>query len=92
MSRLQEKIDRLELLLKNNNRLVAKLRDALLQHKSLEPGGGGANDSSDSAHRRAEAFPGCRLAEEMKNAADGVQVNFIYMTDYILQKRSPCED
>ncbi|XP_072227355.1 alpha-mannosidase 2 isoform X2 [Leuresthes tenuis] len=78
LSRLQEKIDRLELLLKNNNRLVAKLRDALFQHKSLETGRGGANDSSDSAHRRAGAFPGCRLAEEMKNAADGVQLLDVY--------------
>ncbi|KAM4528259.1 alpha-mannosidase 2 isoform 2-T2 [Odontesthes bonariensis] len=78
LSRLQEKIDRLELILKNNNRLVAELRDALFQHKSLETGGGGANDTSDSAHRRAEAAPGCRLAEEMKDGADGVQLLDVY--------------
>uniref|UniRef100_A0AAQ5XI56 Alpha-mannosidase n=1 Tax=Amphiprion ocellaris TaxID=80972 RepID=A0AAQ5XI56_AMPOC len=58
LSRLQQKIDRLERLLSDNNRLVARLRDSLLQHKaSWERGGGGANVSSDSTHSQALLFP-----------------------------------
>lgn len=76
MSRLQQKIDRLERLLSDNNRLVATLRDSLLRRKaSGETGGGGANVSSDAAHSRADTLPGCRLAEEMKDGTDGVQVS-----------------
>uniref|UniRef100_A0AAQ6AKB8 mannosyl-oligosaccharide 1,3-1,6-alpha-mannosidase n=1 Tax=Amphiprion ocellaris TaxID=80972 RepID=A0AAQ6AKB8_AMPOC len=79
LSRLQQKIDRLERLLSDNNRLVARLRDSLLQHKaSWERGGGGANVSSDSTHSQAAPPPGCRLAEEMKDGADGVQLLDVY--------------
>lgn len=73
LSRLQLKIDRLERLLVDNNRLVARLRDSLLVRESPE-GGGGANVSSNSAHNRAVPPPGCRKAKEMKDGADGVQV------------------
>ncbi|KAM9734452.1 LOW QUALITY PROTEIN: alpha-mannosidase 2 [Menidia menidia] len=74
LSRLQEKIDELELLLKNNNRLVAKLRDSLLQHPRA------ANQSAGSAHSPKDALPGCRLAEPKghKAGADGVQVLDVY--------------
>lgn len=76
LSRLRKKIDRLERLLRNNNRLVATLRDSLIHNKaSWETAGGGANVSSDSAHNQADPLPGCRLAEEMKDGTDGVQVS-----------------
>uniref|UniRef100_UPI0037E97BF9 alpha-mannosidase 2 isoform X2 n=1 Tax=Semicossyphus pulcher TaxID=241346 RepID=UPI0037E97BF9 len=79
LSRLQQKIDRLEHLLNDNNRMVATLRDSLLHRKaSWEKGGGGVNVSSDSAHSRANALPGCRLAEEMKDGTDGVQLLDVY--------------
>uniref|UniRef100_A0A3P8RJE0 Alpha-mannosidase n=1 Tax=Amphiprion percula TaxID=161767 RepID=A0A3P8RJE0_AMPPE len=79
LSRLQQKIDRLEHLLSDNNRLVATLRDSLLQRKaSWERGGGGANVSSDSTHSQAAPPPGCRLAEDMKDGADGVQLLDVY--------------
>uniref|UniRef100_A0A1A8RM34 Alpha-mannosidase n=3 Tax=Nothobranchius rachovii TaxID=451742 RepID=A0A1A8RM34_9TELE len=69
-SHLQQKIDRLEHLLVDNNHLVAQLRDSLL-HKS-------SNSSLDSAHRRVELLPGCRIAEDMKGSADGVQLLDVY--------------
>ncbi|XP_067430456.1 alpha-mannosidase 2 [Thunnus thynnus] len=83
LSRLQQKIDRLERLLSDNNRLVATLRDSLLHRKaSWETGGGGGgggvNVSSDSAHSRTDPLPGCRLAEEMKDGTDGVQLLDVY--------------
>lgn len=68
-------IDRLEHLLSYNNRLVSELRDALLNHKASWEKGRGANVSSDSSHSRADALPGCRLAEKMKDGTDGVQVS-----------------
>ncbi|XP_070845355.1 alpha-mannosidase 2 [Chaetodon trifascialis] len=79
LSRLQQKIDKLEHLLSDNNRLVATLRDSLLHRKaSWETAGGGGNASSDSAHSRAETPPGCRLAKEMKDGTDGVQLLDVY--------------
>ncbi|XP_070706732.1 alpha-mannosidase 2 [Pempheris klunzingeri] len=81
LSRLQQKIDRLEHLLSDNNRLVATLRDSLLHRKAsweTTRGEGGANVSSDSTHGRAHTLPGCRLAEEMKDRADGVQLMDVY--------------
>uniref|UniRef100_A0A3P9PUG1 Glycoside hydrolase family 38 N-terminal domain-containing protein n=1 Tax=Poecilia reticulata TaxID=8081 RepID=A0A3P9PUG1_POERE len=77
LSRLQLKIDRLERLLVDNNRLVARMRDSLLVRESPE-GRGGANVSSNSAHSRAAAPPGCRKAEELKDGADGVQLLDVY--------------
>uniref|UniRef100_A0A1A8V5E9 Alpha-mannosidase n=1 Tax=Nothobranchius furzeri TaxID=105023 RepID=A0A1A8V5E9_NOTFU len=70
LSQLQQKIDRLEHLLVDNNHLVAQLRDSLL-HKS-------SNSSLDSSHRRVELLPGCRIAEDMKGSADGVQLLDVY--------------
>lgn len=79
LSRLQEKIDRLERLLSDNNRLVATLRDSLLQHKApWEKGGGGVNKSSSPTHSKAEPPPGCRLAEEMTDGKNGVQLLDVY--------------
>ncbi|XP_028318340.1 alpha-mannosidase 2 [Gouania willdenowi] len=77
LSRLQQKIERLESLLSDNNRLVAMLRDSLLLQK---PDGrvGGANISSGSAHNSAKPIPGCRLAEELKDGTDGVQLLDVY--------------
>lgn len=75
LSRLQQKIDELERLLSDNNRLVATLRDYLLPHKASWGKGGGANVSSDSAHSQDGTLPGCRLANEMKDETDGVQVS-----------------
>ncbi|XP_007544804.1 alpha-mannosidase 2-like, partial [Poecilia formosa] len=77
LSRLQLKIDRLERLLVDNNRLVARLRDSLLVRESPEQRGG-ANVSSNSAHNRAAAPLGCWKAEEMKDGADGVQLLDVY--------------
>uniref|UniRef100_A0A3B3TMB8 Alpha-mannosidase 2-like n=1 Tax=Poecilia latipinna TaxID=48699 RepID=A0A3B3TMB8_9TELE len=77
LSRLQLKIDRLERLLVDNNRLVARLRDSLLVRESPERRGG-ANVSSNSAHNQAAAPPGCWKAEEMKDGADGVQLLDVY--------------
>lgn len=74
LSHLQQKIDRLERLLVDNNHLVARLRDTLLHKQSKVRGG--ANISSDSTHVRAGPLPGCRLAEDTKAGADGVQVIF----------------
>ncbi|XP_041825970.1 alpha-mannosidase 2 isoform X2 [Melanotaenia boesemani] len=78
LSRLQQKIDRLEGLLRNNNRLVATLREAVLQHKLWRTGRSGTNSSSDSAHSQAGTPPGCRVAEEMKDSADGIQLLNVY--------------
>ncbi|XP_037548390.1 alpha-mannosidase 2 [Nematolebias whitei] len=77
LSHLQQKIDKLERLLINNNHLVARLRDTLL-HKQSSKGRGGANISSDSAHIRAGPLPGCQSAEEMKADAAGVQLLDVY--------------
>lgn len=71
LSRLVQKIDRLERLLSDNNRLVATLRDSLLHPKGDNRGG--ANVSS--AHSPADPLPGCRLADETKGGADEVQVS-----------------
>uniref|UniRef100_A0A3Q4GJH9 Alpha-mannosidase n=1 Tax=Neolamprologus brichardi TaxID=32507 RepID=A0A3Q4GJH9_NEOBR len=61
----------------DNNRLVAMLRDTLLQSKASA--WKRANNSIDSAlGRRGEALPGCRLAEEMKDGVDGVQLLDVY--------------
>ncbi|XP_071328218.1 alpha-mannosidase 2 [Trachinotus anak] len=79
LSRLQQKIDRLEHLLSDNNRLVATLRDSLVRRKaSWQTGGGGSNGSSDSTHSQVDTLPGCRLAEEMKDGTDGVQLLDVY--------------
>ncbi|KAF0031814.1 hypothetical protein F2P81_016369 [Scophthalmus maximus] len=79
LSRLQQKIDRLERLLSDNNRLVATLRDTLFNHKaSWETGGGGGNMSSGSTHSQADTLPGCRLAGETKDGSDGVQLSDVY--------------
>ncbi|KAM9306213.1 alpha-mannosidase 2 isoform 2-T4 [Pholidichthys leucotaenia] len=80
LSRLQQKIDKLEHLLSDNNRMVAMLRDSLLQQKaSLASGRRGANISSDSVpHSNSGLLPGCRLAEEVKGAAGGVQLLDVY--------------
>uniref|UniRef100_A0A673B0M2 Glycoside hydrolase family 38 N-terminal domain-containing protein n=1 Tax=Sphaeramia orbicularis TaxID=375764 RepID=A0A673B0M2_9TELE len=63
LSRLQLKIDRLEHLLTENNRLVATLRNSLLQHKASweTRGRGGSNSSADPAHNQGDPLPGCRL-------------------------------
>ncbi|XP_078101456.1 alpha-mannosidase 2-like [Sander vitreus] len=74
LSRLQQKIDKLELLLSDNNRLVATLRDTLIQRKASWETGRGANGSSGSTRQ----LPGCRLAEEMKDGTDGVQLLDVY--------------
>nr|XP_046230871.1 alpha-mannosidase 2 isoform X2 [Scatophagus argus] len=71
LSRLQQKIDRLERLLSDNNRMVATLRDTLLHHR-------GANVSSDSAHSPADTLPGCQLAAEVKDGTDEVQLLDVY--------------
>ncbi|XP_061590562.1 alpha-mannosidase 2 isoform X1 [Cololabis saira] len=74
---IQQKIDRLEHLLSDNNRLVSMLRDSLFQHKqSQESGRGGTNNSN--ALRQAEPPPGCRLAEDLKDGDDGVQLLNVY--------------
>uniref|UniRef100_A0A8P4GJJ8 Alpha-mannosidase n=1 Tax=Dicentrarchus labrax TaxID=13489 RepID=A0A8P4GJJ8_DICLA len=67
LSHLQQKIDRLEHLLSDNNRLVATLRDSLLQRKAPWETGARANVSSDSAHGQTDRLPGCRLADEPKD-------------------------
>uniref|UniRef100_A0AAX7VJ19 mannosyl-oligosaccharide 1,3-1,6-alpha-mannosidase n=1 Tax=Astatotilapia calliptera TaxID=8154 RepID=A0AAX7VJ19_ASTCA len=77
LAHLQQKIDGLERLLSDNNRLVAMLRDTLLQSKASA--WKRANNSIDSAlGRRGEALPGCRLAKEMKDGVDGVQLLDVY--------------
>uniref|UniRef100_A0A8P4GL75 mannosyl-oligosaccharide 1,3-1,6-alpha-mannosidase n=1 Tax=Dicentrarchus labrax TaxID=13489 RepID=A0A8P4GL75_DICLA len=78
LSHLQQKIDRLEHLLSDNNRLVATLRDSLLQRKAPWETGARANVSSDSAHGQTDRLPGCRLADEPKDGANGVQLLDVY--------------
>uniref|UniRef100_A0A8C2ZKB8 Mannosidase alpha class 2A member 1 n=1 Tax=Cyclopterus lumpus TaxID=8103 RepID=A0A8C2ZKB8_CYCLU len=56
----------------DNNRLVATLRDSLFSRQASRVKGVAANVSSGSAHSQAVALPGCRLAEEMKDGADGL--------------------
>lgn len=73
--RLQEKIDRLERLLSNNNRLVVMLRDSLFHYKATLEKGGGANVSSDSAYHQIDKLPGCQSIVQMKDEADRVQVS-----------------
>lgn len=68
LSHLHHKIERLEHLLGDNNRLVARLRDTLDQQKELLQRGEKANVSLD------EAPTGCLLAKEVKDGTDGVQV------------------
>lgn len=69
LSRLRLKIDRLEHLLNENNRLVATLRDSLTNRKGPWERRGGTNGSS------THLLPGCRLAQKMEDGADGVQVS-----------------
>ncbi|XP_069023709.1 alpha-mannosidase 2 [Embiotoca jacksoni] len=77
LSRLQQKIDRLERLLSDNNRLIATLRDSLRHHKaSWEKKG--ANGSSESVPGAVDLLPGCRLAEDTKKGADRVQLLDVY--------------
>ncbi|KAL6096382.1 man2a1 [Pungitius sinensis] len=76
--RLQQQIDKLERLLSDNNRLVVTLRDSLLHRRPARGAGGAVNVSLGSAHRPAGALPGCRLAQEMKGGADGVQLLDVY--------------
>ncbi|XP_068423060.1 alpha-mannosidase 2 [Clinocottus analis] len=78
LSRLQQQIDKLERLLSDNNRLVATLRDYMSLRRASWVNEGGANVSSGSAQSRSGALPGCRLAEEMKDGADGVQLLDVY--------------
>ncbi|XP_060924027.1 alpha-mannosidase 2 [Limanda limanda] len=79
LSRLQQKIDRLEHLLKDNHRLVATLKDALIhRNASWEKEGAGADISSVSSHSGADELPGCRSAGKMKDGADGVQLLDVY--------------
>ncbi|XP_008324416.1 alpha-mannosidase 2 [Cynoglossus semilaevis] len=54
---LRQKIDKLEHLLSNNNRLVATLRDSLMQQNTFNKEMGKANVSSESVDR----MTGCRL-------------------------------
>ncbi|KAF7646151.1 hypothetical protein LDENG_00192410 [Lucifuga dentata] len=81
LSRLQQKIDRLERLLGDNNRLVATLRDSLLHHRASWEGGGsqgGASVNSSSTHQQADALPGCRTDDKMADGVDGVKLLDIY--------------
>ncbi|XP_024154787.1 alpha-mannosidase 2 isoform X3 [Oryzias melastigma] len=72
LSRLRNKIDRLERLLVSNNRMVAMLRDSLHIHKQ-----GGANKSAGSSHFQKESLPGCRLAQQ-KDSPASVQLLDVY--------------
>ncbi|XP_075993471.1 alpha-mannosidase 2 isoform X2 [Genypterus blacodes] len=77
-SRFQQKIDRLERLLGDNNRLVATLRDSLLHHRASWEGArgrGGASVNVSSAPGQADALTGCRVEEELM---DGVQLLDVY--------------
>lgn len=69
LSHLHQKIERLEHLLGDNNRLVIRLHDTLDQQKKLLKGGGKANQSF------VEAPPSCQLTKEVNNGTDGVQVS-----------------
>ncbi|XP_068608900.1 alpha-mannosidase 2 [Brachionichthys hirsutus] len=79
LSVLRQKIERLERLISDNNRLVATLRDSILQHKaSMKIGQGGkANGSSSAATGLNTKLPGCQSAEGTK-ATDGVQLLDVY--------------
>uniref|UniRef100_H3CAT2 Alpha-mannosidase n=1 Tax=Tetraodon nigroviridis TaxID=99883 RepID=H3CAT2_TETNG len=72
LSHLHHKIERLEHLLGDNNRLVARLHDTLDRHKELIRRKEKANVSS------GEAPPGCLLAKEIKDGTDGVQMLDVY--------------
>lgn len=81
MSHIHKKIERLEQLISGNNKLVAKLSESLLQRKVVLASGGGRagavkvnSSSANSGSSQRELLPGCRLAEEMKSGANGVQV------------------
>ncbi|XP_028273148.1 alpha-mannosidase 2 [Parambassis ranga] len=79
LTRLQQKIDRLERLLNDNNHLVAMLRDSLLQRKaSWERVKRGANTSADTSVSPVHLLPGCRLVEETANGADRRQLLDVY--------------
>lgn len=69
LSHLHQKIERLEHLLGDNNRLVIRLHDTLDQQKKLLKGGEKANQSL------VEAPPGCQLIKGVNNGTDGVQVS-----------------
>lgn len=69
LSHLHQKIEKLEHLLGDNNRLVAKLHDTLDKHKELLKIGEKANLTL------GEALPGCQLAKEVKDGTDGLQVS-----------------
>lgn len=69
LSHLHQKIEKLEHLLGDNNRLVIRLHDTLDQQKKLLKGGDKANQSF------VEAPLGCQLTKEVTNATDGVQVS-----------------
>lgn len=80
LSRFQQKIDRLERLLGDNNRLVATLRDSLLHHRASWEGvgaQGGASVNLSSAHHQADMLAGCRVEEEMTEGAGEVQVSLL---------------
>lgn len=69
LSHLHQKIEKLEHLLGDNNRLVIRLHDTLDQQKILLRGGEKANQSV------VEAPPICQLTKEVNNGSDGVQVS-----------------
>lgn len=69
LSHLHQKIEKLEHLLGDNNRLVIRLHDTLDQQKKLLKGGEKANQSF------VEAPPLCQLTKELNNGSDGVQVS-----------------
>lgn len=69
LSHLHQKIEKLEHLLGDNNRLVIRLHDTLDQQKKLSKGGEKANQSF------MEAPLGCQLTKEVNNGTDGVQVS-----------------
>lgn len=78
LSHLHHKIERLEHLLGDNKRLVARLHDTLHQHKESFKGGEKANRSF------VEAPPGCQLAKQVENGTNGVQVsnsNHVFNTE-----------
>uniref|UniRef100_A0A674NNV0 Uncharacterized protein n=1 Tax=Takifugu rubripes TaxID=31033 RepID=A0A674NNV0_TAKRU len=72
LSHLHQKIERLEHLLGDNNRLVIRLHDTLDQQKKLLKGGEKANQSL------VEAPPGCQLTKGVNNGTDGVQMLDLY--------------
>uniref|UniRef100_A0A667Y555 Mannosidase alpha class 2A member 1 n=1 Tax=Myripristis murdjan TaxID=586833 RepID=A0A667Y555_9TELE len=82
LSRLQQKIDRLERLLGDNNRLVAAVRDSLLHRRPEasweKTGGGGANGSSVHLPPQREAPAGCQIAGKMTDEEGGVKLLDVY--------------